>query len=180
LRSARAQVEPAGDLESSVGVTTKRFLFEHAHVHRYFPEGFLDAARFIPDTMKKLNILLSIFITSALVPLPAMAHEGEEHGEDAKATGEAVTVSGEVVDMVCYIDHGATGAKHADCAQTCIKMGLPVGIKANDGKTYLLIGEHKPINSDLAPLAAKTITVKGKLVSRDGFNMIENAEIVKK
>ena len=67
-----------------------------------------------------------------------------------------------------------------DCAKTCIKMGLPVGIKADDGKTYLLIGEHKPINSELVSLAAKTITVKGKLVSRDGFNMIENAEILKK
>jgi hypothetical protein len=54
-----------------------------------------------------------------------------------------------------------------------------VGIKADDGKVYLLIGEHKPLNAELAPLAAKTITVKGKLVSRDGVNMIENAEIVK-
>jgi len=43
----------------------------------------------------------------------------------------------------------------------------------------LLIGEHKPLNSDLAQYAAKTITVKGKLSSRDGINMIENAEIQK-
>jgi hypothetical protein len=58
-------------------------------------------------------------------------------------------------------------------------MGLPVGIKASDGKTYLLIGEHKPINAELAPLAAKTVTVTGKAVSQDGMNMIENAQIVK-
>ena len=108
----------------------------------------------------------------------ALAHEGEKH-ESASAT-EEVTVTGEVVDMVCYISEGASGAEHSDCAQTCIKMGLPVGIKTSDGKTYLLIGEHKPINAQLAPLAAKIITVKGKAVSRDGFNMIENAEIVKK
>ena len=94
--------------------------------------------------------------------------------------GEEVTVRGEVVDMACYIDHNATRPGHLDCAKTCIKMGLPVGLKADDGKTYLLIGEHKPINSELVSLAAKTITVKGKLVSRDGFNMIENAEILKK
>jgi len=81
--------------------------------------------------------------------------------------------------MVCYIDDGGSGAEHADCAKECIGMGLPVGIKATDGKTYLLVGEHKPLNAILAPLAAKTITVKGKAVSRDGFNMIENAEIVK-
>jgi len=129
--------------------------------------------------MKKLNILISLAAATAFAMFPAFAHEGEKH-EGQEATGEEVSVSGEVVDMVCYIDHNATGPKHADCAQKCIKMGLPVGIKANDGKTYLLIGEHKPINSELASLAAQTITVKGKLVSRDGFNMIENVEIVKK
>lgn len=130
--------------------------------------------------MKKLNIFISLAAATAFAAFPAFAHEGEEHGQAAETAGKEVSVSGEVVDMVCYIDHGAIGPKHADCAQKCIEMGLPVGIKAEDGKTYLLIGEHKPINSELASLAAKTITVKGKLVSRDGFNMIENVEIVKK
>ena len=128
--------------------------------------------------MIQLNILTSLAVATALAASSALAHEGEKH-ESASATDE-VTVTGEVVDMVCYIDEGASGAEHADCAKTCIKMGLPVGIKASDGKTYLLIGEHKPMNDQLAPLAAKIITVKGKAVSRDGFNMIENAEIVKK
>jgi len=57
--------------------------------------------------------------------------------------------------------------------------GLPVGIKGDDGKTYLLIGEHKPLNSELAEYAGKSTTVKGKLSSRDGINMIENAEVQK-
>jgi hypothetical protein len=128
--------------------------------------------------MKKLNILISLAAAIGLAASSTDAHEGESHDGQTQESKE-VTVSGEVIDVVCYIDHGATGAKHADCAQTCIKMGLPVGIKGDDGRTYLLVGEHKPINSELASLAAKTITVKGKLVSRDGFNMIENAEIVK-
>jgi hypothetical protein len=95
---------------------------------------------------------------------------------DLEAT---VTVKGEVLDMACYLDHGAHGEKHAQCAATCIESGLPVGIKGEDGKTYLLIGEHKPLNKTLAGYAGKTITVKGKLASRDGINMIENAEIQK-
>jgi hypothetical protein len=130
--------------------------------------------------MKKLNILISVAAAIAFATFPAFAHEGEKHEGQA---GEEVSVTGEVVDLVCYIDHNAysgTDPKHVDCAKKCINLGLPVGLKGNDGKTYLLIGEHKPINSELASLAAKTITVKGKLVSRDGFNMIENVEIVKK
>ncbi|NUM52569.1 MAG: hypothetical protein HUU46_02890 [Candidatus Hydrogenedentes bacterium] len=103
----------------------------------------------------------------------------EGHEQKAKqAGGTDVTVTGEILDMACYIDHGAMGADHADCAKTCIESGLPVGIKGDDGKTYLLIGEHKPINKSLIAHAGKTITVRGKAVSRDGFNMIENTEIV--
>ena len=123
----------------------------------------------------KTHSILSIAAAIIFSPALAFAHEGHEHGK--AAAGETVTVKGEVLDMACYIDHGATGAKHAECAQKCIAMGLPAGIKSEDGKVYLLIGEHKPLNSELAKRAGKTITVKGKAVSRDGFNVIENAEI---
>jgi rubrerythrin len=80
--------------------------------------------------------------------------------------------------MACYLDHGAQGENHTSCAKTCIESGLPVGIKDKEGKVYLVIGEHKPLNKELAPLAAKTITIRGKLVTRDGISMIENAEII--
>jgi hypothetical protein len=99
--------------------------------------------------------------------------------ETEKSSGQEATVTGEVIDMSCYLDHGATGEKHAACAKKCIASGLPVGIKANDGKTYLMIGDHKPLNSELADEAAKTVTVKGKLASRDGISMIENAVVQK-
>jgi hypothetical protein len=92
----------------------------------------------------------------------------------------ATTVTGEVLDMACYTDHGAHGEKHAACAQKCISSGLPVGIKdASDGKVYIVIGQHKPLNAELAPYGGKTVTLKGKVVTRDGINLLENAEIVK-
>jgi hypothetical protein len=77
------------------------------------------------------------------------------------------------------LDHNGSGAKHADCAEKCIKNGGPVGI-VSDGKAYLVVGSHKPMNDELAPLAAKTVTLRGKLVSNGGISMLENAEIVKK
>ena len=99
--------------------------------------------------------------------------------KDDLASGETQNITGEVLDLVCYIDHKAAGEKHAGCAKRCIAGGLPVGLKADDGKTYLLIGEHAPINKELAQYAAKKITVEGKVTSRDGFNMIENAVVQK-
>lgn len=118
----------------------------------------------------------------------AVAHEGhtdskaetqEAHEQaDAAKAPEMVTVKGEVLDMACYLSEGAQGPDHATCAETCIESGLPVGLKDEKGKVFLLIGEHKPINAILAPYGGKVVTVKGKLVSRDGINLIENAEVV--
>jgi hypothetical protein len=128
----------------------------------------------IPKSRGVSKVAVAVAVSTALVFGPfAFA---QEHGKDAVATQE---ITGEVVDMMCYIDHGAAGEKHEACAAKCIKGGGPVGIKSAD-KTYLIIGEHKPMNDELAQYAAKTITVKGKVAERDGISMIENAEIVKK
>jgi type 1 fimbria pilin len=128
--------------------------------------------------MNKMKLLLGIAAVAVLAASPLVAHEGHDDKEGL-ATGETKKITGEVVDMACYVDHNATGEKHADCAKRCITSGLPVGLKADDGKTYLLIGEHKSLNSELAEYAAKKITVEGKIVSRDGIYMIENAIIMK-
>ena len=126
--------------------------------------------------MKKRSVILALLMAALVPATPVFAHEGEEHG---MASGTTKKITGEVLDMACYVDHGATGEKHADCAKKCITSGLPVGLKADDGKTYVLIGEHVPLNAELAQYAAKKITVEGKIASRDGINMIENAVVQK-
>ncbi|VVM04685.1 hypothetical protein MAMC_00183 [Methylacidimicrobium cyclopophantes] len=88
---------------------------------------------------------------------------------------QEVTVKGELVDLYCYIDHGAAGDKHSSCARKCINLGLPVGLKGDDGKLYMLFGEHKPLKSSAIP-KTQTVTVKGKLASAEGYNLIEDAE----
>src|SRR5699024_11503361 len=49
------------------------------------------------------------------------------------------TITGEVLDMSCYMDHGAKGQGHKKCAQGCLDKGLPAGILAKNGKVYLLV-----------------------------------------
>ena len=122
------------------------------------------------------KVFAALAAAVALSSLPLLAHD-----DDAGMTkkGSDVTVTGEVLDMACYLGHGASGPGHAACAQKCISSGLPVGLKGTDGKTYLLIGEHKPVNDEFAPYGGKTVTVRGKFVARDGINLIENVELVK-
>ena len=128
--------------------------------------------------MKIQNLILATAPAAIFAATPVIAHDDHGPKEDL-ASGETQKITGEVVDMACYVDHKATGEKDTDCAKKCIASGLPVGLKADDGKTYVLIGEDKPMNSELAQYAAKKITVEGDVMSRDGINMIENAVIQK-
>lgn len=123
-----------------------------------------------------MKTLLGLAFAAMIAASPAFAHEGEK---EKLASDETKKITGEVLDLACYVDHGATGDKHEGCAKKCIEGGLPVGLKADDGKTYLLIGEHVPLNKELAAHAGKKITVEGKVASRDGINLIENAVVQK-
>jgi hypothetical protein len=127
---------------------------------------------------KSLKVAMAAGFISALAfsPLALAAEPGKEN-LDASASKE---ITGEVVDMMCYVDHNKMGTEHGSgCGKKCIKDGGPVGI-VSDGKAYLIVGEHKPINDQLAEYAGKTITVKGKMAERGGIAMLENAEIIKK
>lgn len=122
------------------------------------------------------KIFSAVVIASFAVAPLALAHD--EHGKSETAGEKSVT--GEIVDMMCYVDHNARGGEHGQsCGSKCIKNGGPVGIVEN-GKAYLVVGEHKPMNDQLADSCGKTITLKGKLAERGGIALLENAEIVKK
>ena len=124
-----------------------------------------------------LKIAVVAAFVAALAVSPLAVAQEHEHGSDVAASKE---VTGEVVDMMCYVDHNAVGEKHGQsCGAKCIKSGGPVGV-VSEGKAYLVVGEHKPINDQLAEYCGKNVTVKGKLAERGGIAMIENAEIVKK
>jgi hypothetical protein len=126
----------------------------------------------------KIAAILSFILAIAISPW-AIAHEHEQ-GKDSDDAASAKEVTGEIVDMMCYVDHNAVGEQHGQsCGAKCIKNGGPVGI-VSDGKAYLVVGEHKPINDELASSCGKTITLKGKLAERGGIALLENAEIVKK
>src|SRR5213079_3492665 len=126
---------------------------------------------------KVLRVVLTAMFIAALAASPLAIAQEHEHGAEAGASKE---VTGEVIDMMCYVDHNAVGEKYGQsCGSKCIRSGGPVGIVSED-KAYLVVGEHKPINEQLAEYCGKTITVKGKLAECRGIAMIENAEIVKK
>src|SRR5947208_17036690 len=122
----------------------------------------------------------AMFVVALTLSPFALAHDPAEHGKENLSAGAEKSVTGEIVDMMCYVDHNAVGETHGQsCGAKCIKGGGPVGI-VRDGQAYLVVGGHKPINDQWAHYCGKTVTLKGKLAERGGIAMLENAEVVKK
>jgi len=122
----------------------------------------------------------AMFVVALTLSPFALAHDPAEHGKENLTAGAEKSDTGEIVYMMCYVDHNAVGETHGQsCGAKCIKGGGPVGI-VSDGKAYLVVGEHKPMNDQLADYCGKTVTLKGKAAERGGIAMLENAEIVKK
>jgi hypothetical protein len=129
------------------------------------------------DWSRVLQLAAAILI-SASVTLLLMKWSERRHRSVAGA--QEILVTGEVLDMTCYIAYNLSGPDHAECARVCIRNGLPVGIKAQDGKVYLLTGEPgQSINAKLADYAAQIVTIKGRKSVRDGFAQLQVEEIRK-
>jgi hypothetical protein len=117
-------------------------------------------------------ILVSATVTALLLKWPER--------RQAVAGAQEIVVTGEVLDMTCYIAYNLSGPDHAKCARVCIRSGEPAGIKARDGKIYLLTGEPgHSVNAELAEYAAQVVTIKGRQTVRDGFAQLQVEEIRK-
>ncbi|MBI2104660.1 MAG: hypothetical protein HYT90_03635 [Candidatus Omnitrophica bacterium] len=110
-------------------------------------------------------------------------HEGHDEAADSASAAPAVpaeeSLTGEVVDVFCYLSHGeeGLGTSHAGCAKKCIKGGLPVAIKVGDQLYLASMADHNPANERLADLAGKQVTVRGKVMERDGQHLIAISQI---
>src|SRR5216110_1445278 len=91
-------------------------------------------------------------------------------GAMAAWAGDKVT--GEVIDMSCYLHHPetSTGAGHRKCAETCAKKGLPMGLLTSDKQVFLLLEDHDNPKAYAAALAkaAQQATVEGDKVNVGG------------
>jgi len=114
--------------------------------------------------MKKAHFLV---ITALLFSALAVSQE--------KQTSKEATISGEVIDVACYLSSGARGADHIDCAKACAKAGGALGILTADGKIYvsLLPDDHKNSpNHLLFDHVGHNVDAKGYVRVKGGVNGI--------
>lgn len=122
--------------------------------------------------MKRTTLILTVAIAAACLMALAL---GTALAADVHAGGKPTTLSGELVDMGCYIGHMAKGEKHADCAAKCVSGGMPMGILTSSGKLYLLTMDHA--NPDAynkaKDFAGKQVKITGPTHVRNGVNTID-------
>lgn len=131
-----------------------------------------------PRDWSRISQLAAAILISASVT--ALLMKWSDRRQRPVLAAQEILVTGEVLDMTCYIASNLSGPEHAYCAKVCIRNGEPAGIKARDGKVYLLTGEPgQSINAKLADYAAQVVTIKGKKSVRDGFAQLQVEEIRK-
>jgi len=131
-----------------------------------------------PRDWSRIGQLAAAILISASVT--ALLMKWSERRHHPVLGPQEILVTGEVLDMTCYIASNLSGPDHAECARVCIRSGEPAGIKAQDGKVYLLTGEPgHSVNAELAEYAAQVVTIKGKQTVRDGFAQLQVEEIRK-
>ncbi len=108
-------------------------------------------------------------------------HAGAAHEAAPENTPAEQTLTGEVVDVFCYLSHGkeGLGKGHADCAKKCIQSGLPVALKVGDQLYLAALASHDPANKTLVDFAGEQVTVHGQVLEKDGQHLISISKVEK-
>ena len=86
-------------------------------------------------------------------------------------------LTGEIVDITCYLDHDSMGPAHAKCARACILKGMPVGLLVGDTLYTIVLGGHESPNKKLAAFAGKTVVLTGHKLEKSGMHAIDMESI---
>ena len=133
--------------------------------------------------MKRL-ISIATVLMMASTPLAAQGHDHDAHaGHAAKgqAGPQSMVMTGEILDMNCYMTHEGQGEKHAKCAKACALKGAPLGLLDDQGSVHLLVADHaneKPMKR-AQELAGEKVKIAGKMSAKGGLSAIVLSSVEK-
>ncbi len=129
--------------------------------------------------MKRLLSLMVVAVVLVVAVAALAAAPKSAPAAKSASAAKTATVKGEIVDMGCYVAHGAMGASHKGCATKCLAGGMPMGLLTADGKLYLLTLNHDnadPYNK-CKDMAAEIVQVSGTLAQRNGVMAIDVSDV---
>ena len=116
-----------------------------------------------------MRLTLGTLALAAIAVGGAYAWQGHAHEHGG---GKAAQITGQVVDIACFVGHDSSGEKHAKCAEACARAGNPLAIF--DGKQiYLPVSmNHKNPNEKLMSFIEKKVRVTGTVLEKAGLKGI--------
>ena len=135
--------------------------------------------------MKRVGIVLFMLIFAVGLLCAQDKPPAEKSGKNkSMQKSKETTVSGEVVDVSCYLAHGnkGMGEDHKSCGEACAKNGSPLGILTKDGKLYISVlpDDHSAgPNAKLIEHVSHQVKATGVVRSKGGVNglMITKVEM---
>lgn len=102
-------------------------------------------------------------------------HKHQAHKHEGKAAAEKVTLTGEILDLSCYLAHEGKGKEHKKCAKAClIEKHVAAGLLTADGMVYVLVSSHdnEKAFKTVGDFAAEKAKVTGRKVISGGLQAI--------
>lgn len=126
--------------------------------------------------MKRFGVALAAGLCAMALASAAFADDMSNMGSSSHEMtgGKKVTLTGNVVDLSCYIGSNAHGASHKACAKACLLNGNAFGIETADGNVITVFGtgpNDKP-NAKLLPFLEDKVTVTGEEFTGHGVTGI--------
>lgn len=119
--------------------------------------------------MKKKSryYILTVLFAAAMLTQSALSAEKTKQ----------ITLKGEILDLSCYTGHGEKGASHKQCAVSCAKKGIPIGLLDKETKkVYLIVPSHADesmkIYKQLTAKVGTEVSVKGTVKQTSGLPVL--------
>jgi hypothetical protein len=131
----------------------------------------------------KRSVVILVVLLVALASVAAFAGHTtkvtQASEKSTATTSKPMTVSGEIVDMGCYLSQGAKGPDHKSCGSMCLSSGMPMGLLTKEGKLYLLTLNHDKADpyNNAKKLADEWVTITGTVSERNGIKSLTVDEL---
>lgn len=122
-------------------------------------------------------------------PVEKSAPKAASAGGPGKSGRRLVTLRGEVVDYYCYIEKGARGPTHHECATRCVAGDVCMGLVTTEGDLYMVSVNHLRAMEPLAfkgipdpfnrcrGYLTRTVDLTGYAMERSGQRIVEIMDV---
>ena len=116
-----------------------------------------------------------LVVVLALAAVAIFTFSGAFAADAKKEAAKSQSWTGEIVDLGCYMGHGAKGEGHKECGLKCVSNGMPMGLLTNGNKVFVLTMSHDNADPFTAckNMVSQQVKITGTMAAKGGIQAIE-------